>query len=370
MDKPWRVMRTEQPKLALTDLKRWKPQQNSKAVLIIIFGLMFFLPLIAVLGPYVLKAVLAPSSSKMCVDAIDGAVTYWILSAIQWPFAVLAVAVVRQPDAKYINWAAGGALIGLVPLYICLHLIFATAPFDYACRFKAHLAGEALYAVVMVYSGVVTSIVAFILGVLGWLIGKTVFAVTTYGLRASVVSLLELAGALIAISLAVQLSLLSSAPAADCQRLDVQAAVDEILVAKGRDVIDKKYSKLFAALKEQTDGSGIAKQQERELHELGRLSTAMTTFYPDVLEDIRTVSRKPYLNAVTCAARVKADDPSISAYKEFEYDVHETIFGALRVDSSVGTKPVHETTAEMRFCSLSTLRPCLRALSHLFSPSS
>jgi hypothetical protein len=363
MDKPWRVMRTEQPKLALTDLKRWKPQQNSKALLII-FGLMFFLPLIAVLGPYVLKAVLAPSGSKICVDAIDGAVTYCILFAMQWPFAVLAVAVVRQPDAKYINWAAGGALIGLLPPYIWLHLIFAAAPFDYACRFKAHIAGEALYAVVILSSGIFPSIVAFILGILGWLIGRT------YGLRASVASLLELARALIAIALVVQLSLVLSAPAADCQGLDVQATVDEILVAKGRDVIDKKYSKLFAALKEQTDGSDIAKQQELEFHELGRLNTTMTTFYPDVLEDIRTVSRKPYLNAVTCAARVKADDPSISAYKEFEYDVHETIFGALRVDSSVGTKPVRETTAEMRFCSLSTPRPCLRVLAHLFSRSS
>jgi hypothetical protein len=94
----------------------------------------------------------------------------------------------------------------------------------------------------------------------------------------------------------------------------------------------------------------------------------MTTFYPDVLEDIRTVSRKPYLNAVTCAASVKADDPSISAYREFEYDVHETIFGALRVGSSAGTKRVDDRTAE--WCALSTPRPCLRALAHFFSPSS
>ena len=124
--------------------------------------------------------------------------------------------------------------------------------------------------------------------------------------------------------------MLLSAPTANCQSFDAQTAVFKILVAKGNDVINKKYSKLFAALKEQKDGSENAKQQEREIHELGRLSTAMTTFYPDVLEDIRTVSRKPYLNAVTCAARVKANDPSISAYKELEYDVHETIFGALR----------------------------------------
>jgi hypothetical protein len=114
-----------------------------------------------------------------------------------------------------------------------------------------------------VFSSVLPSIVAFILGVLGWLIGKTVFAVTTYGLRASVGSLLELAGGVIAISLAVQLSLVLSAPAADCQSFDVQAAVSKILMAKGRDVIDKKYSKLFSTLKEQTDGSEIAKQQER-----------------------------------------------------------------------------------------------------------
>ena len=215
MDKPWRVMRTEQPKLALTDLKRWKPQQNSKAVLIIIFGLMFFLPLIAALGPYVLKAVLAPSGSKMCVGAIEGAVTYCILFAIQWPFVVLAIVVQRQ-DTKYTNWAAGGALIGLVPPYLWLHLIFAVAPFDYACRFKTMLyAPEVFYAVVILYSGVLTSIVAFILGVLGWFIGKTC------GLRASVASLLELAAALIAIALVVQLSVVLSAPAADCQSFDV-----------------------------------------------------------------------------------------------------------------------------------------------------
>jgi len=123
---------------------------------------------------------------------------------------------------------------------------------------------------------------------------------------------------------------LLSAPTANCQSFDAQTAVFKILVAKGNDVINKKYSKLFAALKEQKDGSENAKQQEREIHELGRLNTAMNTFYPDVLEDIRTVSRKPYLNAVTCAAKVKIDTPSISAHKEFEYEQHQTDHGTLR----------------------------------------
>jgi hypothetical protein len=198
--------------------------------------------------------------------------------------------------------------------------------------------GDELQIIVIV----LTPIVGAILGV-GWLIFRIAYAVATYGLRASVVSLLEniilyrfrIAAALIAISLAVQLSLVLSAPAANCQSLDAQTAVSNILMAKGSDVINKKYSKLFAALKEQKDGSENAKQSEREIFgrytdELNRYHTEMTTLYPFILDDIRTVSRKAYLNAVTCAAKVKINIPSISAHKEFEYDVHETIFGALR----------------------------------------
>ena len=222
-------MGTEQPKLALTDLKPWTPVQNSKALLII-FGLMFFLPLIAVLGPYALKTIslLAPSiGPEICpsrfhetaiADAIEGAVTYCILLLMQWPFHVLAVNVVQRSDAKYTNWAAGGALIGLVPPYLCLHLIFAYAPLDYACRFQTWHTGETMWILLMVAYGVLIPIVAFILGVLGWFIGRFVFAVTTCDLRALVVSLLkniilykfEIAGTLVAILLAV--SLLSPAP--------------------------------------------------------------------------------------------------------------------------------------------------------------
>jgi hypothetical protein len=226
-------MGIEQPKLALTDLRPWTPVQNSKALLII-FGLKYFLPLIAVLGPYVLKTIslLAPNiGPEICpsrlhetaiVDVIEGAVTYCILLLMQWPFHVLAVNVVQRPDAKYTNWAAGGALIGLVPPCLCLHLIFAYAPFDYACRFQTWHTGETMWILLMVAYGVLIPIVAFILGVLGWFIGRIVFAVTTcdlralvVSLRASVVSLLEniirykfeIAGTLVAIFLAVSLSL-------------------------------------------------------------------------------------------------------------------------------------------------------------------
>jgi hypothetical protein len=154
------------------------------------------------------------------VDVIEGAVTYCILLLMQWPFHVLAVNVVQRSDAKYTNWAAGGALIGLVPFYLCFHLILAEARLDYACH--TWHGGTAMFIVVMVVYGVFIPIVAFILGVLGWFIGRIVFAVTTcdlralvISLRASVVSLLEniilykfeIAGTLIAILLAVSLSL-------------------------------------------------------------------------------------------------------------------------------------------------------------------
>ena len=101
------------------------------------------------------------------------------------------------------------------------------------------------------------------------------------------------------------------------------------------DVINEKYSKLFAALKEQKDASENAKQSERVIFgryrdELKRYNTEMDRFYPYVLDDIRTVSRRPILNAVTCAAKVKIDTPSISAHKEFEYEQHQTDHGTLR----------------------------------------
>jgi hypothetical protein len=172
------------------------------------------------------------------------------------------------------------------------------------------------------------------------LIAKIAFRVATYGLRASferkniILRRFRIAAALIAIALVVQQLSSVSAPRANCQRLDTQTEVWKILAAKGHDVINEKYSKLFAALKEQKDGSENAKQSETEIFgryrdELNRYNTEMHRFYPYVLDDIRTVSRKLYLNAVTCAAKAKIDTPSISAHKEFEYEVHETGRGTL-----------------------------------------
>ena len=183
-----------------------------------------------------------------------------------------------------------------------------------------------------------TLIVVPILGGLFDLIVKIAFRVATYGLHASferkniILFRFRIAAALIAIPLVLWVL---SAPRANCQSHDAQTRVANILKAKGHDVINKKYSELFTALKEQKDGSENAKQSEREIFgrytdELNRYHTEMTTLYPFILDDIRTVSRKAYLNAVTCAAKVKINIPSISAHKEFEYDVHETIFGALR----------------------------------------
>ena len=184
-----------------------------------------------------------------------------------------------------------------------------------------------------------TLIVVPILGGLFDLIVKIAFRVATYGLHASferkniILFRFRIAAALIAIPLVLWLL---SAPRANCQSLDAQTEVWNILAAKGHDVINEKYSKLFAALKEQKDGSENAKQSETEIFgryrdELNQYNTEMHRFYPYVLDDIRTVSRKLYLNAVTCAAKVKIDTPSISAHKEFEYEIHETNFGKLRI---------------------------------------
>ena len=60
----------------------------------------------------------------------------------------------------------------------------------------------------------------------------------------------RIAAALIAIALVVQQLSSVSAPAANCQSHDAQTTVANILKAKGHDVINKKYSELFAALKE------------------------------------------------------------------------------------------------------------------------
>ena len=84
-------------------------------------------------------------------------------------------------------------------------------------------------------------------------------------------------------------------------------------MAKGHDVIEKKYSKLFAALKEQKDASENAKQSERVIFgryrdELKRYNTEMDRFYPYVLDDIRTVSRKHCLVGT-------AGELSLSAFK-------------------------------------------------------
>ena len=80
-----------------------------------------------------------------------------------------------------------------------------------------------------------------ILGFVGWRFfawvtrshstGSVLQDVFQYGFR--------IAQILAVISVGALLAVLSSAPAADCQRPDVQAAVSNILMAKGHDEIEK-----------------------------------------------------------------------------------------------------------------------------------